>query len=259
MKNLYIKTILIVIAATFSANIYSQTAYLQASSNEFKRASYKTVDIFNKKEDTLKKEFAKKGLQWPAKYVYIRSFKYDAQLEVWVKNEASEQFKLFKTYKVCMQSGTMGPKRFQGDYQVPEGFYYINEFNPNSNYHLSMGLNYPNASDRILSDSLRPGGDIYIHGSCVSVGCIPVTDDQIEELYIIASYAKANGQDFIPVHVFPVKYNVKKSMDYLTTTTKKNLQLQEFALQLRQAFDKFEEKKQIPVVLVNKKGQYVFD
>ena len=73
-----------------------------------------------------------------------------------------------------MQSGTMGPKRLQGDYQVPEGFYYINEFNPNSNYHLHLGLNYPNASDKILSDSLRPGGDIYIHGSCVSIGCIPL-------------------------------------------------------------------------------------
>lgn len=260
MKNLYLKTILIVIAASFLANIsFAQTAFFSSSSNDYKRASYKTLDIFNKKEDTLRKEFAKKGLQWPAKFMYIRSFKYDAQLEVWVKNDAKEQFKLFKTYKVCMQSGTMGPKRFQGDYQVPEGFYYINEFNPNSNYHLSMGLNYPNASDRILSDSIRPGGDIYIHGSCVSVGCIPVTDDQIEEIYIIASYAKANGQDFIPVHVFPIKYNVKKSMDYLTTTTKKNQQLQDFALQLRQAFDKFEEKKQIPVVLVNKKGQYVFD
>ena len=158
-----------------------------------------------------------------------------------------------------MQSGTMGPKRFQGDYQVPEGFYYINEFKPNSNYHLSLGLNYPNASDKILSDSLRPGGDIYIHGSCVSVGCIPVTDDQIEELYIITSYAKASGQDFIPVHVFPVKYNVKKSLDYLTTTTKKNLQLQQFALQLREAYDIFEEKKRLPVVMVTKKGQYVFD
>ena len=198
-------------------------------------------------------------MQWPAKYVYIRSFKYDAQLEVWVKNDVKEQYKLFKTYRVCMQSGTMGPKRFQGDYQVPEGFYYINEFNPNSNYHLSLGLNYPNASDRILSDSLRPGGEIYIHGSCVSIGCIPLTDDQIEELYIIASYAKVNGQDFIPVHVFPVKYSVKKSMDYLNSTTKKNLQLQQFALQLREAFDKFEEKKQIPVVLVNKKGKYLFD
>ncbi len=255
MRNPYVKTILTVIVASLTASIsFSQTSF-----TDYKRASFKTVDIFNKKEDTLRKEFAKKGLQWPAKYVYIRSFKFDAQLEVWVKNDIREQYKLFKTYKVCMQSGTMGPKRFQGDYQVPEGFYYINEFNPNSNYHLSLGLNYPNASDRILSDSLRPGGEIYIHGSCVSVGCIPVTDDQIEELYIITSYAKANGQDFIPVHVFPVKYNVKKSMDYLNSSTKKNLQLQQFALQLREAFDKFEEKKQIPLILINKKGQYVFN
>ncbi len=254
MKYLFSKTLLIVLFVCATALAFSQTSF-----NDYRKASFKTVDIFNKKEDSLKKEFEKKGLQWPAKYVYIRSFKYDAQLEVWVKGDAKEQFKLFKTYRVCMQSGTMGPKRFQGDYQVPEGFYYINEFNPNSNYHLSLGLNYPNASDRILSDSLRPGGEIYIHGSCVSIGCIPLTDDQIEELYIIASYAKANGQDFIPVHVFPVKYSVKKSMDYLNTTTKKNLQLQQFALQLREAYDKFEDKKQIPIILINKKGQYVFN
>ena len=255
MRNLYLKSILtiLVVISTINAS-FSQTSF-----NDYKKASYKTSDIFNKKEDTLRKEFEKKGLQWPAKYVYIRSFKYDALLEVWVKNDVREQYKLFKTYRVCMQSGTMGPKRFQGDYQVPEGFYYINEFNPNSNYHLSLGINYPNASDRILSDSLRPGGEIYIHGSCVSVGCIPLTDDQIEELYIIASYAKANGQDFIPVHVFPVKYNVKKSLEYLNETSRKNVQLHQFALELREAFDKFEEKKQIPIVLVNRKGQYVFD
>ena len=254
MKNLYQTTVLLLIFVFTAGISFSQTSF-----NEFKRASYKTNDIFNKKEDSLKMEFIKKGLPWPAKYVYFRSFKYDAQLEVWVKNDSREQYKLFKTYRVCMQSGTMGPKRFQGDYQVPEGFYYINEFNPNSNYHLSLGLNYPNASDRILSDSIRPGGDIYIHGSCVSVGCIPVTDDQIEELYIIASYARANGQDFIPVHVFPIKYSVKKSMDYLNSATKKNQQLQQFALQLREAYDKFEEKKQLPVVMVNRRGQYVFD
>ena len=253
--NRYFKTTLITVLGFLTVLI----SFSQNSFNDYRRASFKTVDIFNKKEDSLKKEFSKKGLQWPAKYVYIRSFKYDAQLEVWVKNEIKEQYKLFKSYHVCMQSGTMGPKRFQGDFQVPEGFYYINEFNPNSNYHLSLGLNYPNASDRILSDSLRPGGEIYIHGSCVSVGCIPLTDEQIEEVYIITSYAKANGQDFIPVHVFPVKYSIKKSLEYLNLTTKKNLQLQQFALQLREAFDKFEEKKQIPVVMVNKKGQYVFD
>jgi murein L,D-transpeptidase YafK len=259
MKNLFSKSLLIVIITLLTANIsFAQTAF-NASFNDYKKASLKTTDIFNKKEDSLKKEFEKKGLQWPAKYVYIRSFKYDAQLEVWVKNDVKDPYKLFKTYKVCMQSGTMGPKRFEGDYQVPEGFYYINEFNPNSNYHLSLGLNYPNASDKILSDSLRPGGEIYIHGSCVSVGCIPVTDEEIEELYIITSYAKASGEDFIPVHVFPVKYSVKRSLDYLNTTTKKNQQLQQFASVLREAFDKFEEKKQVPVVMVNKKGQYVFD
>jgi len=120
-----------------------------------------------------------------------------------------------------------------------------------------LGLNYPNASDRILSDLLRPGGDIYIHGSCVSVGCIPVTDKQIEEIYVITSYAKNNGQEFIPVHVFPIKYNQKKSLEYLKTSTKNNPSLEKFALQLKPVFDRFEETKQLPVFMVNKKGEYV--
>jgi murein L,D-transpeptidase YafK len=76
----------------------------------------------------------------------------------------------------------------------------------------SLGLNYPNASDRLLSDSLQPGGDIYIHGSCVTTGCIPITDGQIEELYVLTAYAKNRGQDFIPVHIFPVRFNVKKAL-----------------------------------------------
>ncbi len=223
------------------------------------KTSFRIANVFNNKEQLLQKEFEAKGLQWPANFVYIRSFKYDSQLEVWVKNSTKEKYKLFKTYKVCMQSGTMGPKRLQGDYQVPEGFYYINEFNPRSAYHLSLGLNYPNASDRILSDSLRPGGAIYIHGSCVSVGCIPVTDDEIEELYIITSYAKSNGEDFIPVHVFPFRYNQKRSIEYFKTISKDNPSLQKFAMQLKTAFDKFEETKQIPLILVDRKGDYVID
>ena len=76
-------------------------------------------------------------------------------------------------------------------------------------YHLSLGINYPNASDRILSDSEKPGGSIYIHGHCVSTGCIPISDEPIEELYVIAGAAKSRGQEFIPVHIFPIKYNVK--------------------------------------------------
>ncbi len=232
----------------------SQNSFLESQ-----KSSLKIAAVFNSKEDTLQKEFEAKGLKWPAKYVYIRSFKYEAQLEVWVKNESKEKYKLFKTYKVCMQSGTMGPKRLQGDYQVPEGFYYINEFNPHSNYHLSLGLNYPNASDRILSDSLRPGDGIYIHGSCVSIGCIPVTNEDIEEIYIISSYAKANGEDFIPVHVFPIRYNQRRSWDYFRMSSRNNSSLQKFALNLKDAFDKFEDTRQVPLVLIDRKGDYVID
>ena len=244
--------VLFVIAADNS--LYSQTSYIKllSSSDRFSQ-------IFAGVEDSLKKQFQQKKLKWPPELLYVRSFKYDRQLEVWVKGEAKETFKLFKSYKVCMQSGTMGPKRMEGDYQVPEGFYYINEFNPNSNYHLALGLNYPNASDKILSDSLHPGNDIYIHGNCVSTGCIPINDEPIEELYILAAHVKENGQDFIPVHVFPVKYNVKKSFEYLARATKENQKLQKFAVSLKAAFDYFEEKKQLPVIMVNKKGQYIID
>jgi murein L,D-transpeptidase YafK len=230
-----------------------------ASFVDFQRTLQRPSDAIRKKEDTLRKQFAVKGLQWPAKYIYIRSFKFDGQLEVWVKNTRKEPFKLFKTYRVCAMAGTLGPKRMAGDYQVPEGFYYINEFNPTSNYHLSLGLNYPNASDKILSDSLRPGGDIYIHGSCVTVGCIPLTDEYIEEVYILAAYAKASGQDYIPVHIYPVRYNVKKSADYLAYLSRTDASLKTFGERLEQVYDHFELTHQLPIIMTNSRGSYVFD
>ncbi|MDQ3844819.1 MAG: energy transducer TonB, partial [Bacteroidota bacterium] len=141
---------------------------------------------------------------------------------------------------------------------VPEGFYYINEFNPNSNYHLSLGINYPNASDKVLSDAYKPGGDIYIHGSCVTVGCIPVKDDQIEELYILAAHAKNNGQDFIPVHIFPIRYSNKKSIEYLAQLTKNDPQLKNFAETLESVYDHFEITHQLPVIMTDPNGNYQY-
>ena len=138
MKNL----ITIILFALVGSTAYSQGAFVNFI--DYQRGFTRPSDALKRKEDTLQKQFIKKGLGWPAKYVYIRSFKYDGELEVWVRNERKEPFKLFKTYKVCALAGTLGPKRMQGDYQVPEGFYYINEFNPNSSYYLSLGLNYPN-------------------------------------------------------------------------------------------------------------------
>jgi murein L,D-transpeptidase YafK len=244
------------VALAIGANSFSQNSVI-----EIKSSSIKVNNIFSRTQDTLKKQFEAEKLSWPPKEMYVRSFKYDRSLEVWVKCDSAKQFKLFKSYKVCMQSGTMGPKRMEGDYQVPEGFYYIDEFNPNSNYHLALGLNYPNTSDKIISDSLhlRPGGDIYIHGDCVSIGCIPISDGPIEEVYMLAATVKAEGQDFIPVHVFPVRYNNKKSLDYLGMVTLQNQQLQQFAITLKSAFDYFELYKELPVIMIDKSGQYVIN
>lgn len=262
MKNLLLVWVLMACAVSVShaQNGMNGTSVSSFSSFvEYQKTFTRPASVFSRKVDTIAKQFEKKGLTWPAKYVYLRSFKYDSQLEVWVKNDKKESFKLFKTYKVCALAGTMGPKRMEGDYQVPEGFYYINEFNANSSYHLSLGLNYPNASDRILSDAFQPGGDIYIHGSCVTVGCIPLTDPMIEELYIITAHAKDRGQDFIPVHIFPIRFNVKKSVDYFAKLTKDDPSMQQFASRLEDAFNYFERHKQVPVVMVTENGDYVIN
>ena len=254
MKNLILASVCLMMVISGFSQGASAFSFV-----EFQRSFQRPGDALKRKEDTLKKQFAAKKLEWPAKYVYIRSFKFDGQLEIWVKNDRKEQYKLFKTYEVCALAGTLGPKRMQGDYQVPEGFYYINEFNPNSNYYLSLGINYPNASDKILSDSLYPGGDIYIHGSCVTVGCIPVTDKQIDEIYILAAYARNNGQDFIPVHIYPIRYNNKKSASYLANHVKNDPRLKAFAERLEIIYDHFEITKQLPVIMTNKNGDYVYD
>ncbi len=224
---------------------------------DYQRSIPKIGDLMKKKEDTLMKQFQAKGLVWPARFIYIRSFKYDSELEVWVKNKSTEKYKLFKTYKICALAGSLGPKRMAGDYQVPEGFYYINEFNPRSMYHLSLGLNYPNCSDKMLSDLSQPGGDIYIHGSCVTTGCIPITDGQIEELYILAAHAKDLGEDFIPVHIFPVNFNNPRSVMYLNRYLQNFSEYGPFEKNLRNAFFYFEKYRALPLVMVNNKGDYI--
>ncbi len=244
--------------ATVVVVVVCVTAHAQTSFMDYQRNFPRVSDAMNRKADTLKKQFAAAGLQWPAKEIYIRSFKYDSQMEVWVRNSENEPFKLFKTYSICALAGSLGPKRMAGDYQVPEGFYYINEFKPNSAYHMSLGLNYPNPSDKIVSSDSKmdPGGDIYIHGSCVTVGCIPIQDPQIEEVYILAMSAKSNGQDFIPVHIFPIRFDNPKSEAYFEKATKDQPDVQAFAAKLKEAYDYFQKEKKLPVISIDMKGNY---
>ncbi|MFI5123981.1 MAG: murein L,D-transpeptidase family protein [Chitinophagales bacterium] len=251
------RLILLLASFAFLSPVFSQTSAYSVHFLDYQKSLPKVNEMINRKEDTLMKQFRAKQLIWPARYVYIRSFKYDSEMEIWVKNKASDKFKLFKTYKICALAGSLGPKRMAGDYQVPEGFYYINEFNPRSLYHLSLGLNYPNASDKLLCDLSQPGGDIYIHGSCVTTGCIPITDGQIEELYVLAAHAKDLGQDFIPVHIFPVNFNNPRSVNYLNRFLLQFNEYVPFERSMKNAFYYFEKNHQIPPVIVNEKGDYI--
>ncbi len=248
------KVLLLACSVMIISLVYAQP---QATFYDMQKSYPRVASAVTKKEDTLRKQVERAGLTWPLKQLYIRSFKYDSQLEVWARNTSSEPYQLFKTYKVCALSGSLGPKRMEGDYQVPEGFYYINVFNPRSTYHLSLGLNYPNASDMVLSDSIQPGGDIFIHGSCLTVGCIPIQDHQIEELYILASHARNQGQDFIPVHIFPIRYTNPKSVKILDKACTDDAQYKKFSANIKEVFDFFEEKKKLPLISVNSKGEYV--
>jgi murein L,D-transpeptidase YafK len=127
-----------------------------------------------------------KGIKYPPSRLLLRAFKATKQLELWASNSPTNKLKLLKSYKILAASGKLGPKRKEGDRQVPEGVYFINRFNPKSQFHLSLGINYPNASDAVLADKQHPGGDIFIHGSKVSIGCLAMGDEAIEEIYTIA-------------------------------------------------------------------------
>jgi murein L,D-transpeptidase YafK len=113
---------------------------------------------FAKNEQNVKKMFADKGIKYPCSNIMFRGFKASNDLELWGRNSLQDTFVLIKNYKICALSGILGPKRYEGDKQVPEGFYFISEFKPKSEYHLSMLVNYPNYSDLIEGDKERPGG-----------------------------------------------------------------------------------------------------
>lgn len=186
--------------------------------------------------------------------IYLRAFKQEQEIELWIKGSSCDLFILLKTYSVCKNSGQPGPKRKQGDKQVPEGFYHIDRFNPKSKFHLSLGINYPNKSDRILGNE-NPGGDIFIHGACETIGCLPITDEKIEELYMFCVEAKNNGQTTIPVTIFPCRLTDE---NFQKLKTQHADQLSNFNLwtDLKRGYDLFNHSKKLPRIGFLSDGNY---
>ena len=215
-------------------------------------------DAFSQKKDGLRRAFEANHVNFPPGGIFIRILKREAILELWVADSASGPYRPITAYKICASSGDLGPKRREGDGQVPEGFYYVDRFNPASRFHLSLGLNYPNTSDRILGVKNSFGGDIFIHGKCVTIGCIPIEDEPIKALYAVAILAHANGQTRIPVHIFPLRMN-EDGMRVLRASHGGNPGVLSFWEDLRIGYEYFEQHRTLPQVLVNGiTGRYDF-
>ena len=200
-------------------------------------------------------KFKDAGLPYPARELFLRWFKREAVVELWAREDRGP-FRLIATYEILAPSGGPGPKRREGDRQVPEGFYEIDRFNPASLFHLSLGVNYPNAADRVLSDHDRPGGDIFIHGKNVSIGCAPIGDAGIEQLYLAALDTRARGQARIPVHIFPARMRDADWTAFAAEHTARNPALARFWEQLQPAYDAFERDHRVPAFTVASDGSY---
>jgi murein L,D-transpeptidase YafK len=190
----------------------------------------------------------KKGMS-PASPIFIRIFKQESQLEIW-KQRDDGRFYHFRTYPICHWSGDLGPKLRKGDKQAPEGFYSVAKWqmNPNSSFHLSFNLGYPNAYDKSHG---RTGDFLMVHGKCKSAGCYAMTDALMEEIYALAREAFDGGQERFHVHAFPFRMtdeNLKRH--------RKNPNYR-FWKMLKPAYDHFELTRQPPNVLVCQRRYHV--
>ncbi len=178
--------------------------------------------------------------------VFVRIFKQENELELWIQNQ--QHYKLYKTYIICFNSGTLGPKLQEGDRQSPEGFYQVgyNQMNPWSNYHLAFNLGYPNEYDRYHK---RSGSALMIHGRCSSDGCFAMTDYYMDEIYTLVNEALSHGQRLMQVHIFPFRFSEQNMKNHQDSPW------YPFWTNLKEGYDFFED-HHIPPVISVVNGRY---
>jgi murein L,D-transpeptidase YafK len=226
------------------------------SSDDFKKEQLKYSNVrtaYNEKWGIVKQKLTKAGVDTSGFSIFIRVFKQEAKLEVWAKSPKLPQYRLVETYAICQSSGQLGPKRKQGDGQVPEGFYEVASFNPQSEFYLALKVSYPNKSDQMKATG-DPGGDIMIHGNCVTIGCMPLTDDKIKEVYIMAIEAKNDGQQSIPIHIFPTQLDAQGMLQLKKWTS--DADKINFWANLQAGYTYFETNKLLPKISIDKNGDY---
>lgn len=167
--------------------------------------------------DRLKSNLQNSGFDQSPDNIMLIALKEERILELWGLNQGN--WKKIKDYSFTGFSGTLGPKLKEGDRQIPEGIYSIEFLNPNSSYHLSLKVDYPNDFDKSKAraeNRTQLGTDIFIHGKNNTIGCIPVGDDGIEELFILSSKAMNKG---IKVIISPRDFRVRNDFPNIESVT----------------------------------------
>ncbi|WP_375748457.1 murein L,D-transpeptidase family protein [Vibrio sp. HN007] len=176
------------IFSAYAETLSSASSNSKAVSSQQKRTLDQAITEFSSgARQALLPHFQHVDIQYPPEKVTLLAIKERHIIEVWATSGGQTRF--IKQYFIWSASGEVGPKLTEGDKQVPEGIYQITGLNPNSKFHLSMALNYPNAFDLKWAKAEgrdNPGSDIFIHGKSYSVGCLAVGDKNIEELFILA-------------------------------------------------------------------------
>ncbi len=241
-----------------TALLFTLFLSLGLPSNTFRREQMNYTRVkqaYAEKEKIVTKALAANSISRDSLRIYLRAFKTEKKIELWAKNRSDTSFIRVKDFTICEVSGSVGPKRRYKDLQVPEGFYHISGLNPYSKYFLSMQINYPNASDSIRGVKGHLGNEIFIHGGCLTSGCLPITDDKVKELYVYFVEAYNAGQEEISLAIFPSHLNEPKYQGLKSRYSRDKDKISLWA-DLKTGYDLFEQKKVPPVIKFRPDGTH---
>ena len=210
MKYIKIFLLIIVLFSILILLYFNKNKILQIF---FKKATIESVIENLKEKESLFLESYPDFFE--IKSVILIAIKEDKILEVWTKSQKIDKYILKKKYYFTASSGSLGLKLKSGDKQIPEGVYKLISLNPNSSYHLSIKLSYPNEMDlKFAKKENRTdlGGDIFIHGKSVSIGCIPIGDKNIEELFYLVNHVQLVNTE---IWILPVDFRKEKNLNYM--------------------------------------------
>ncbi len=189
------------------------------------------------------------GFKGPIR-LYIRLFKEEKTLEVWLQSGAT--YKLYKSFEICKYSGKIGPKIAEGDKQAPEGFYHVPAEDVlwhSRKWPRALNLAFPNIYDGLKK---RTGSYLLIHGGCSSVGCYALKNGPMSVLYDLVAIALKQGQKIIPIHIYPFRLTSKNLGIY------KDHKFFNLWKKMQPVFDGFNETRALPSILVCKTGYQVY-